>query len=306
MKVAAPILGITLALIACVSFSVKADAATAESAETALGKQIGEFKLRDYRGRERTLKEFEGKPVAVVFIGSDCPLAKLYAPRLEEIYQQFKGRGVGMVAINSNTQDSMQKVGAYSRIHKMSFPVLKDPDNAVADMFEAERTPHAFVLDADRVVRYVGRIDDQYGLGATSGYAKSELENSYVADAIEDLLADREVKLASTEPTGCIIGRQPKVTPHGDVTYSNQIARILNNRCVSCHRPGEVAPFPLTSYDEVNGWGEMILEVVDKGQMPPWFANPQFGEFKNDCRLSQDEKELIHLSSFQPGSTVKY
>jgi peroxiredoxin len=258
-----------------------------------LGKQIDDFTLRDYRGKERSLSEFQGKPVAVVFIGSDCPLAKLYAPRLEELYQEYESKGVGFFAINSNTQDSMAKVAAYARIHKLSYPVLKDPDNAVADSFEASRTPQAFVLDADHVVRYVGRIDDQYGLGATSGYAKPELEKQYLADAIKELLAGKEVSVSTTKATGCIIGRVAKVEPHGDVTYSNQISRLLNDKCVSCHREGEIGPFPLTNYDEVNGWGEMILEVVDKGQMPPWFANPEYGEFKNDCRLSQEQKHLL-------------
>lgn len=282
-----------LALVAGLFCVSPTRAATPESPAPQLGTQIEDFTLRDYRGKERSLKEFDGKPVAVVFVGSDCPLAKLYAPRLEEIFQQYKEQGVGVVAINSNVQDSLEKIRAYARVHKVTFPVLKDPDNKVADLFDAERTPHAFVLDADRVVRYVGRIDDQYGLGATSGYAKPELENSYVADAIRNLLDGGEVKQASTLATGCIIGRKAEVAPHGDVTYSDQVSRILNNRCVSCHRDGEVAPFPLTNYDEVNGWGEMILEVIEKGQMPPWFANPEYGEYKNDCRLSQQEKDTL-------------
>ena len=140
--------------------------------------------------------------VAVVFVGSDCPLAKLYAPRLEELHQKYRDQGVQVLAVNSNSQDSIQKVGAYALRHKLSFPVLKDPDNAVADAFRAERTPHAFLLDAGCVVRYIGRIDDQYGLGATSGYAKTELGASYLADAIDDLLAGREVRVPETEPTG--------------------------------------------------------------------------------------------------------
>jgi peroxiredoxin len=269
-------------------------AGLAMAAETGpLGKQIADFTLRDFRGKERSLSEYQGRPVAVVFVGCDCPLAKLYAPRLEELYQEFKEKGVGFVAINSNCQDSMAKVGAYARIHKLNYPVLKDPDNAVADLFQAERTPHAFVLDGDHVVRYVGRIDDQYGLGATSGYAKTKLESRYLANAIEDLLAGKEVHIPQTEPTGCIIGRIAKVEPHGDVTYSNKVSRILNKRCVSCHRPGEIAPFPLTNYDEVHGWGEMMVEVIEKGQMPPWFANPKYGKFKNDCRMSKEEIALV-------------
>ena len=260
-----------------------------------VGKKIADFTLRDYRGMERSLSDFDEKAaIAVVFVGTDCPLAKLYAPRLEEMSKQFGPKGVAFLAINSNCQDTMTKVGAFARIHKVSYPVLKDVANHVADAFDAERTPQAFLLDSDRVIRYVGRIDDQYGLGVTSGYAKPTLESSDLANAIEELLAGEEVSVPRTEATGCIIGRVAKIEPHGDVTYSNQISRILNNRCVSCHREGEVAPFPLTSYDEVNGWGEMICEVIDKGQMPPWFANPEFGEFKNDCRLSDDEKKLLH------------
>ena len=206
-------------------FSVLCAGTTFGADGNPLGKQIEDFTLRDYRGKERSLNEFQGKPVAVVFIGSDCPLAKLYAPRLEDLYQEFKSQGVGFFAINSNTQDSITKVAAYARIHKLSYPVLKDPDNAVADMFDAKRTPEAFVLDRDHVVRYVGRIDDQYGLGATSGYAKPELEHRYLASAITELLAGKEVSVPVTEATGCIIGRVAKVKPHGDVTYSNQVSR---------------------------------------------------------------------------------
>src|SRR5262249_7341599 len=75
--------------------------------------------------------------------------------------------------------------------------------------------------------------------------------------------------------------------------YSQQIARIIQSNCVDCHRPGEAAPFPLTSYQEVVGWAETIREVVQDGRMPPWFANPEFGHFSNDRRLSAEAKEQI-------------
>jgi hypothetical protein len=78
-----------------------------------------------------------------------------------------------------------------------------------------------------------------------------------------------------------------------DVTYSRQIARIFQDHCVSCHRPGEIGPFSLTSYDEVVGWAAMIREVVSEQRMPPWHANPKHGAFINDARLSDEEKSLI-------------
>ena len=83
---------------------------------------------------------------------------------------------------------------------------------------------------------------------------------------------------------GCFIGRVTKAKPQGDVTYSKQIARIMDARCVECHRAGEVAPFTLSSYDEVVGWAETIREVVQEGRMPPWFADPKYGHFSNDAR----------------------
>ncbi len=90
MRTVASIRGMSLALVASVCCIGPAMGANPEVAAKQLGKQIADFTLRDYRGKPRSLKEFEGKPVAVIFIGADCPLAKLYAPRLEQIYTVSK------------------------------------------------------------------------------------------------------------------------------------------------------------------------------------------------------------------------
>jgi mono/diheme cytochrome c family protein len=76
-------------------------------------------------------------------------------------------------------------------------------------------------------------------------------------------------------------------------TYSREIARILNNRCVECHRAGEVAPMALTSYKEVRPWAKAIREQVATRSMPPWLADPAYGAFKNDRRLTQQEIDAI-------------
>jgi hypothetical protein len=77
------------------------------------------------------------------------------------------------------------------------------------------------------------------------------------------------------------------------VTYSRQISRIFQSHCVECHRPGEIAPFSLTSYNDVLGWGPMIAEVVREQRMPPWHANSHFGKFLNDTSLTAEERQLI-------------
>ena len=77
------------------------------------------------------------------------------------------------------------------------------------------------------------------------------------------------------------------------VTYSKDVAPILNNNCVTCHRPGEIAPMSLMSYKEVRPWAKAIREQVVKRVMPPWFADPKYGVFSNDCRLSDSDIKTI-------------
>lgn len=281
--------GWTIALAVAIGVT----AASAEEANAPL--RIDNFSLRDFRGKPHAFDEFsDAKLLVVAFVGTECPLAKLYAPRLQELHQQFKDRGVAFVAVDANRQDSIAELAAYARTYGIEFPVLKDAGNAVADSFGAERTPEVFVLDGDRKVRYRGRIDDQYGLGAGSGYAKPKVEQRDLANALDKLLAGEEPAVARTEAKGCLIGRVPKTEAHGEVTYSNQIARIMEDRCVRCHRAGEIGPFPLVAFDEVVGWAEMMREVVNEGRMPPWFANPEHGKFANDSRLTDDEKRLLN------------
>ncbi len=271
----------------------------AADAETPIGKKIEEFSLHDFRGKVHNLSDYkDSKAIVVAFIGVECPLAKLYVTRLEQMAAEFGDQGVAVLAIDSNRQDSVTELTGFAARHDLTFPILKDPDNKVADLFDAKRTPEAYLLDANRVVRYYGRIDDQYGQhlgenGKRISYQHTQPRRKDLAIAIEETLADKTVSQPLTEAVGCLIGRVPQVEPRGEITFTKHISRILNNRCVECHRDGEIAPMPLTDYDEVAGWSEMIREVVAEERMPPWHANPEYGSFKNDCRLPNEEMEQI-------------
>lgn len=263
----------------------------------AADQSIKNFTLGSHRGVEWSLDDVADQQLVVVaFLGTECPLAKLYGPRLEELQRQYGDKGVAFVGINANTQDSLAEITAYVTKHKISFPMLKDPGNRIADQFKAERTPEVFLLDNERAVRYRGRIDDQYLIGLS----RDNIRRKDLAIAIGELLAGTSVSVAHTAPIGCHIGRVSKVKPHGGVTYSNQIARIFNNRCVECHRKGELAPFALGSYKDVIGWEDTILEVIrtkGRNSMPPWYASSEHepGVFSNDARLTEDEKVLIEI-----------
>jgi peroxiredoxin len=254
------------------------------------GQPVADFTLRDARGQAHSLADVrDARLVVVVFLGTECPLARLYGPRLADLARTYGPRGVAFFGIDANSQDSLAALAAYGRRHAVPFPLLRDPGNPVADAFGAERTPEAFVLDGRRVVRYRGRIDDQYGVGVH----RAQPERHDLARALDELLAGKPVSTPQTTAPGCLIGRAPAPPPAGRVTYCKDVAPILQRRCQVCHRPGEIGPLSLTSYKEARGWAGTIREVVGEGRMPPWHADPRRGKFANDPSLSAGEKERL-------------
>jgi peroxiredoxin len=252
--------------------------------------RVADFTLHDYRGAERRLSEWrQNKAIVIAFLGNECPLARKYGPRLAELARTYEPKGVAFIGINSNTQDSPTEIGHYVRDVGIQFPVLKDPGHVVADQFGAERTPEVFVLDSTGVVRYRGRIDDQYGVG----YQRPNPTRRYLAAALDAILAGERVIEPLVEAEGCIIGRAHRQIRSTEITYSKTIAPILNRRCVVCHREGDIGPFSLTSYDDASAWSGMIREVVRSRRMPPWHADPRYGRFANDARLSDEEVQAI-------------
>ena len=279
-----------LQFLGLVIASVVALAPTAGYGDSRLGQKVDDFQLQSHLGRDWSLSDFDDKKIVVLaFLGTECPLVKLYGPRLSEMREEFADQGVEFLGINSNTQDSLTEMRNFVDRYDIKFPMLKDLGNVVADAVKAERTPEIFVLDSNREVRYHGRIDDEYEVGFQNGRP----EKTELRDAIEQLLAGDPVTTPETKVVGCHIGRVSKVEPTGDVTFSKQISRIFNKRCVECHRQDQLAPFTLDNYEDVLGWEDTILEVIADNRMPPWYANPDHGVFSNDARLTDEEKELI-------------
>lgn len=277
---------VVLLLALAASFALRTSAMAAT-----VGGAIENFALPDHLGKTHELADFdERKLVIVAFLGVECPLAKLYASRLEEIAREYADRSVAILAVDSNRQDSLRELTAFVHRHELSYPVLRDNRNQVADLFGAERTPQVFVLDADRQVRYQGRVDDQYVVGITRNRASRE----DLRIALDELLSGRDVSTPETQALGCIIGRVRSADDNTDVTYARDVAPILQRRCVECHRAGEIAPFELATYDDAAGWGEMMAEVIRDRRMPPWHANPAYGEFANNRSMPEQEKQIIY------------
>lgn len=282
------ILFIILALPGTVSL------ARIENLDDTPSEPIRNFVLKDIEGQNWELAGSKNRKATVImFVGCECPLARLYTARLQELRKGFPDDSVSWVLINSNQQDSLSELKQFARTQHVIIPLVKDPGNQVADLFSAERTPEVFLLDGERRVRYRGRVDDQY----TYGRQRPRPTKNDLKDALENLLAGKQIAVTRTAVNGCIIGREfASRSADADlrVTWTKQISRIMQENCQSCHRAGEIGPFELTHYSDAVGWAGMIQEVVNERRMPPWSANPEYGKFKNDCRLTEEEIMLIN------------
>lgn len=259
------------------------------SYQLALAQHELEFHFPDIDGNQVQLdSQGDAKLTVVCFLGTECPLAKLYATRLREMHQTFEE--VDFIGICSNQQDSIDDLLNYRNQHDIPFPLVKDRNNIVADQFQAQRTPEIVLVNQELKILYRGRIDDQY----QPGIARSKPHREDLRIAIEESLAGKKVTVDSTEPVGCLIGRIKKESDSNSrITFANQISRLLQNHCSECHQDGEIGPMSLTDYEEIVGWSDMILEVVEDNRMPPWHADPKHGTFVNERRMTLAEKQML-------------
>lgn len=248
------------------------------------------FKLNATDGKAWSLDECKSKAVVILFLGTQCPINNAYMPRVVELEKTYRDKGVQFVAINANAHDTPARIQEHAKKHGLAFPVLRDEKASVAERFGAERHPTAFVLDGERKIRYAGRIDDQFGVG----YQRKEPTRRDLTEALDEVLAGKAVTKAKTPVEGCFITKAPVAKANNsEVTFAKDVSRILQKNCQECHRAGQIGPMPLLTYEDASSWGKMIKEVVADERMPPWHADPKHGKFKNNRRLSSDERTKL-------------
>jgi mono/diheme cytochrome c family protein len=254
------------------------------------GDRVTALRVVDSTSHERAIPQ-AGAPTVVAFFGVHCPVARANAPKLAEFVAEYSKRGASVVLVNPNPGETETETLEFFRDMKIPGAWIGDPQQRVADGLGVERTTEMFVFDREGVLRYRGAFDDQYGAGSR----KPEPTRNYLRDAVEAVLAGRNVALPETPARGCLIGRARRLaTASRPETHDyRSVAPIFAKHCVECHRPGEIGPMRLDRYEDAADCSLMIGEVVENGRMPPWHADPAFGRWSNERRLTQAERDTI-------------
>jgi len=128
-----------------------------------------------------------------------CPVSNAYNERMEKLAADYKAKGIAVIGINSNVAEDAAAVKAHAAEHKLSFPILKDPGNKIADRLGASVTPEAYFLDANNKLLYHGRIDNSRNA--------AQVESNDLRNALDSALAGKGVEKTEAKAFGCSIKR---------------------------------------------------------------------------------------------------
>jgi peroxiredoxin len=196
------LLALSITLVALFAFAIASPGAKNADlpAPLAIGAVIDDFTLPDAEGKSHALSSLEGKNGTVlIFVATKCPVSNAYNERMEKLAQDYKAKGINVVGINSNAAELGPEIKAHAATNKLTFPILKDTGNKIADQLGASVTPEVFFLDASNKLMYRGRIDNARD---TSQVIANDLR-----DALDAALAGKPIAKTTATAFGCTIKR---------------------------------------------------------------------------------------------------
>ena len=252
------------------------------------------FRLTDHLGRSHSLVYYQNSPslqtnvrvITLIFTGNGCSTIRDLIPTIKALTNRFTPQGVLFWLIDSNQQDNRSNilVEATSLGISNGPPILYDAAGLVARAYHPKNPgvlPEAVAINmANYTIFYRGAIDDRIGSNAVV------TTQSYLSNALGNFLADQPVSWNRSAPAGCPVNLKPSFT---NLSYSTDVAPLLQAKCVRCHSPGNIAPWQMTNYNAVVDHASNIRTELRAGRMPPWHADPTYGVFTNDYSVTPDQ-----------------
>ena len=248
------------------------------AAETpaATPQRVDDFQLTDHTRMHEHLYYYNYVPAVVIMTRvNGSAVSRANAQALEKLNAAFQPKGVVVWALDSS--DSRDSVAAEAAAQKLTVPVLMDEDQLVGESLGVQREGETFVINPKTWgVVYRGPV-------------------SGAAAAVDELVSGGKPQLIRASVTTGKALAFPERATGADISYSKTIAPILQEKCVGCHVNGGIGPFAMNSYETIKGFAPMIRETVRTQRMPPYFADPHIGVFKNDQGLTAlQTKQLVH------------
>jgi peroxiredoxin len=176
-------------------------AQAAETTTISFDKKVAAFTLPNPAGKPVQVGDWDkSKATVLMFIATKCPVSNDYNTRMASLAKAYSGKGIKFVGINSNKAELGSEVASHSKENGFDFPVLKDPQNKIADRFDAKVTPEVYVVGPQGDLLYRGRIDNSQNV--------ANVKDKSLAVALDSILAGKPVAEKETRAFGCSIKRE--------------------------------------------------------------------------------------------------
>lgn len=221
-----------------------------------------------------------------LYLSTDCPVAAKYTPRIQALVREFEPKGVRFEALFPNVLETGEGITRYAKERGYHFKVSVDFGAKQAKADGITMIPTVVILDQQGRMVYRGPFDDNK--------TEENVTKQYARDVLQRLLDGKDVKLFELPvELGCMLMPGDEAARAAPVTYAEHVAPLLYKHCTPCHRPGEVAPFSLTSYEEAKKWAPMIAWATEQNRMPPWKAVAGYNSFHDENRLTDEQVRML-------------
>ncbi len=274
-------------------------AAPTVTAAVTVADRVDNFQLTDHTRLAHELYYFKYAPAIVIMSQSNgSKLSQQAAAELQKVADAYKSKGVLVYLMNSNLDQSREQAAAEAAKLGLSIPILMDELQLVGESLGVQKDGEVFIIDPKKnfKVAYHGPLDDRFA--KSSPNVKAKVKDAYVTKALDSILAGKTVEKARVESKAgktVAFPERARSAQHASISYNEDVAPIIQEKCVTCHQKGGIAPFAMDSYEIVKGFAPMIRESVRTDRMPPYFADPHIGTFQNDQSMSPAQtRTLIH------------
>lgn len=250
-----------------------------------------QFDLQDLDGQQKILSQNDSQVSrAFVFLSTTCPISNSYITELNRLTKALP-QGVQLYGVVSDPNTTRVSAASHFAEYKSTFPILFDASMLMSLSLGPTHVPEAFVLNPTGELVYRGAIDNAY---QSIGRRRANVEHHYLQDAVDAVVAGKMPTVHQTKPVGCMLPSTRTDGSIGQITYTRDVAPILQQRCETCHRAGQVAPFALSNYAQAKSHAKMIVEVTQTRIMPPWIPGAETAyRFVGQRWLSDRELDLL-------------
>jgi len=263
--------------------------------------RVGNFALLDHKGSYHQLRKYgESSAVVIISTASTCLENVEKLPKYRLLRTTWENQGVSFLAINSSPSDDLESIRQMDSLHNFDLPILLDDSQLVAESLGLSKAGEIVVLEPNRFqVLYRGGLDIKSRRARPDRNISARQGSSDLADTLAAVVAgelDSFDETVLTESVGCEL-EFPARDQHALTVpdYATDVAPILEEKCVSCHVEGGIAPFAMDSHMMVQGWSPMMKEVIMTKRMPPAQVDPSINHFTNARYMDPEQLQtLIH------------